>query len=191
MLWVGLAEPVEVPKRAAAPGEDRLVIIPDDREVAVRFRQQAQQLELRVVCVLELVHQDVAEPRSEARCRRGVLAQEAKRQCDLVAEVDDAVPLLDPVVRLVGCGELLVHRRLVCPHVGIDRITHRGTERVGMSDVRLGRNVLIARATKKIEKGPNVSQRIPRRTIPLERERDLALLTAVEVLANQDHLLRR
>ena len=191
MIGVGLTEPIEVAKRPAAPGKDRLVIVPDDREVAVRLCQQAQQLELRVVRVLELIDEDVVEARPQARGRGGMLAQQAECERDLVAEVHDAMPLLDPRVRLVGRGELLMHRGLVGLDVRVDRLSDRRAERACVSDVCLRRNVFVARATEELEEGTHVSQRIPRWPVALERHRDLALLTAVQMLTHEDHLLRR
>ena len=120
-----------------------------------------------------------------------MLAQQAERQRDLVAEVHDAVPLLDPRVRVVRRGELLMHRRLVGLDVGVDGLSDRRAQRACVSEVRLGRNVFVARASEELEKGAHVGQRIPRWPVPLERERDLAHLAAVEVLAHEDHLLRR
>ena len=120
-----------------------------------------------------------------------MLAQQAERERDLVAEVHDAMPLLDPRVRLVGRGELLMHRGLVGLDVRVDRLSDRRAERACVSDVCLRRNVFVARATEELEEGAHVGQRIPRWPVALERHRDLALLTAVQMLTHEDHLLRR
>ena len=50
--------------------------------------QQPDELPLRVVRVLELVHQDVPIPTTLLVEDRGVVPQEAEREADLVAEVE-------------------------------------------------------------------------------------------------------
>src|SRR5438093_3207198 len=88
VLGIRLAEAIEVAQRSAAPREDRLVVVADHGEVAVRLGEEADQLELRVVGVLELIDQDVAEAAPQALRRGGVLATETQRERDLVTNVD-------------------------------------------------------------------------------------------------------
>src|SRR5436305_4984871 len=84
-----LAERREVPERRATPRKDRLVVVADDGDVAVRRDELAEQRELRGIGVLELVYQDVAEAVLQPTRGRGMLAQETKTERDLIAEVDD------------------------------------------------------------------------------------------------------
>ena len=84
-----------------------------------------------------------------------------------------------------------MHRGLVRLHFGVEGLPHGLAERARVSEVRLGRDVLVARATKEIEQRAHVGKRVAGRTVPLERQGDLALRAAVEVLAHEDHLLRR
>ena len=91
----GAAVPVpeleDVADRGAPEAVDRLVVVADDRHVAMPLREQRHELRLRPVRVLELVDEDVPVARLERLARRGRLAQELERQRDLVAEVDRAV----------------------------------------------------------------------------------------------------
>ena len=63
VVGIALAEAVEVAERSPPPGEDGLIVVADDGDVAVRFREEPQQLELRVVRVWNR-REDVREPRS-------------------------------------------------------------------------------------------------------------------------------
>ena len=76
VVGIRLAESGEVPERPAAPGEDRLIVVADHGDVVVRLAQKAEQLELRIVGVLEFVDEDVAKARAEPGRRRGVIAEE-------------------------------------------------------------------------------------------------------------------
>ncbi len=74
--------------RRAAEAEDGLVVVAHHRDVAMPGGQQLDQLELRVVGVLELVHEDVAIAPLVAPQDVRARAEEAQRLDDLVAEVD-------------------------------------------------------------------------------------------------------
>src|SRR5204862_238157 len=91
VVGIAFAEAVEVPERATAPSEDRLIVVADDGDVAMWLGEEPEELELRVVRVLELVDEDVAKPTPEPGCRRRVIAEQLQRERDLVAEIDDAV----------------------------------------------------------------------------------------------------
>ena len=118
-----------------------------------------------------------------------MVAQQLERERDLIAEVDDAVLLLHAGVGLERRGELLVHRGLVRLHIGVQRISCGLAHRARMRDVRLRRYVLVARAAEELEECPNVRERISRRPVSLERERDVAGRAAVEVLPHENDLL--
>src|SRR5439155_24734029 len=160
-----------------------------DGEIAMRLGEEPQQLELGIVRVLEFVDEDEAEARPQSRRRRGMVAQQLERERDLIAEVDDAVLLLHAGVGLERRGELLVHRGLVRLHIGVQRISYGLAHRARMRDVRLRRYVLVARAAEELEECPNVRERISRRPVSLERERDVAGRAAVEVLPHENDLL--
>ena len=84
-----------------------------------------------------------------------------------------------------------MRRRLVRLDIGVDRVAHRIAERFGERDVRFRSNVLIARSCEQIEERANVLERITSRAIALQGKRDFALSAAVEMLADQNDLLRR
>ena len=77
----------------AAEAIDALVVVAHHRQVGGwRSGQQLDQLELRMVRVLELVDQDVPVALRAPRLEDGgVLAQQAEGEADLVAEVDRSV----------------------------------------------------------------------------------------------------
>src|SRR5690348_12904578 len=120
-----------------------------------------------------------------------MLAQKLQRERDLVAEVDDTMAILDSGVRVVCRGELLMRLRLIGFHVRVDRIPHRSPKRLGVRDVRLRRHVLVARAPEEIEQRADVLQRVSSGPVALQGQSDLALRAAVEMLADEDHLLGR
>ncbi len=182
-LGVCLPERVEVAERRAAPGEDRLVVVADDGDVAVRLDQRAEQRELRGVGVLELVDQHVPVAALKAARGRGVLAQQSEAQRDLVAEVDDPGLLLQRGVRGIDRGELLLRLGLVGADVGVDALTHRRPERRRVRVVSLGRDVLVARAAEEIEERTHVAERIAGGSVSAQRQ-------VVQMLADEDDLLR-
>ncbi len=77
---VALPELEDVADRGAAELVDRLVVVAHDRHVAVRLGEQRDQLRLRAVRVLELVHEHVPEARLDALARRRRLAQQPQRE---------------------------------------------------------------------------------------------------------------
>ena len=64
---IAIAEPQDVADRGAAELVDRLVVVADDGDVAVRFGEDRDELRLGAVRVLELVDEDVSEARPELR----------------------------------------------------------------------------------------------------------------------------
>ena len=151
VVGIALPKTVEVAERPSAPREDRLIVVADHGDVVVRLSQKAEQLELRVVRVLELVDEDVAEARAQPRRRGGMLSQQLQREGDLIAEVDHAVAVLDARIRLVGRRELLMRRRVVSFDVGVEGVPHRVAKRLRIRDVGFRRHVLVARASEEIE----------------------------------------
>src|SRR5207247_2476736 len=135
--------------------------------------------------------EDVAKARTQPGGSRRMLAEQLQGERDLITEVDHTVPVLDARVRVVRRGELLMRRRLVRLDIGVDRVAHRIAERFGERDVRFRSNVLIARSCEQIEERANVLERITSRAIALQGKRDFALSAAVEMLADQNDLLRR
>ena len=85
---VGAVEVEDVAHRRAAEPEDGLVVVAHHGEVPVPGREQLDQLELRVVGVLELVDQDVPEALLVAPQHVRARPEETQGLHDLVAEVD-------------------------------------------------------------------------------------------------------
>ena len=88
---VARLEVEDVVDRRAAERVDRLVVVADDRDVAMRLGEQRHELRLRPVRVLELVDQDVPEAAGDRRPGRRRLAHEAQGERHLVAEIDEPV----------------------------------------------------------------------------------------------------
>ena len=63
--WVARLEVEDVVDRGATERVDRLVVVADDSHVPVRLGEQRDELRLRAVRVLELVHQQVSEALSD------------------------------------------------------------------------------------------------------------------------------
>ena len=85
----------------AAPPVDRLIVIADDAQVPVLLREHAQELVLRGIGVLELVDENVAEPRRVPLREVRVLPEQLDDADDQVAEVDGRGRLQRPLVALV------------------------------------------------------------------------------------------
>ena len=108
-------------------GDEALIRVADDHDVAVLFREQADELPLRQVGVLELVDEDVGEAVTPAGQGVGVLPEEANDEQQEVVEVGrrsvaEALLVLDVDVgepllglgarrreRLLGSDELVLH----------------------------------------------------------------------------------
>src|SRR5437762_5106259 len=88
------------------PGEDRLLVIDDREEVAVRRRQALQEVVLDRVHVLELVHQEIVPAR---RDRIGDAARRAQQRLGLR---DEIVEVQHVAVRQPG-GVLAIEARVV------------------------------------------------------------------------------
>ena len=101
-----LLEAQDVVDLGAAPAVDRLVVVADAAEVRRALREQPQPQVLHDVGVLVLVDQDVAEAALVVGEHVGMLAEEAQRFEQQVAEVD-GVELLQAL--LVGGIELRAH----------------------------------------------------------------------------------
>jgi len=66
----------EVPGLRAAPAVDALVIVADDADVAFLAGEQADQVELQLVRVLELIDHDLLEPPPPKRTRFRMFLQQ-------------------------------------------------------------------------------------------------------------------
>ena len=78
---------LEVVQRGAAPAIDRLVVVAHRREAPARTHQQLEQLVLRGVGVLVLVHQHMAQCCLPFVAHPSVLLQQLERQSDQVVKV--------------------------------------------------------------------------------------------------------
>ena len=86
-----LLEAEDVADLRTSPAVDALVVVADGADVPALASELPDQLELRAVGVLELVHQEVPEPADVAPQHVGVLAEEAQRQEEQVVEVHRAL----------------------------------------------------------------------------------------------------
>ena len=94
----------------AAPAVDRLVRVADDADVAVRLAQQLDDLVLRVVGVLELVDEDVREPRLVGGAHIVVGLQQVGRDHQQVVEVHGVGRVQPVLVLRVDVGDALAER---------------------------------------------------------------------------------
>ena len=185
---VPVAEPEDVVDGRAAEGVDGLVVIADHGHVAVPLGEQAHELRLRPVGVLELVHDDVAEPPRHRRPRRRRSAQEPERERHLVPEVDAAVGREQALVGLVRAGELGLPSRGLEPACRLDRIRPgRGRQRgrlggdpVGEPEVVRRGDVLVLAPAEERGQRREEAGRVAERAIQVEVELE-------QVLAQEDH----
>src|SRR5258708_27165061 len=108
--------------RAAEP-VNRLVRVADHDQARMRRRRrdELEQLELRGVDVLELVHEDEAKPLPQALAERCVRLQELDRSRDEVAKVERGGTLGAQLVSLIARGQHakpLAWARLGCKQEG-------------------------------------------------------------------------
>ena len=108
----------------AAEGVDRLIRVADGAEVPVLGREQLQQPVLRVVRVLVLVDEDVAERLAPALQRLGEALEHVDGQVQQVVEVDRVRGEEPALVQLVDVGDgLVVERRdALAELVGADEV---------------------------------------------------------------------
>jgi len=105
-LRVRLPEAEDVAQGSAAEAVDALVVVADDGDVAVRLGQQPNHLPLRVVRVLELVHQDVPIAAALLGEHGGMRPQEAEGQAHLVTEVEPIAAAHEALVGRVRARQL-------------------------------------------------------------------------------------
>ena len=174
----------DVVDRGAPEGVDRLVVVADDRHVAMPLGEQPDELRLRPVRVLELVDEDVPEAGLDPLASLGRLADEPERQGDLVAEVDEAAGREQVLVTRIGPGELeLPARRFrqglgVLPS-GLDRRGRLGREALGERQVGAGRDVLVLASAEERRQCREEPGRVAERPVLVELELE-------EVLAQED-----
>ena len=180
---IRLTEAEDVAEGRAAEAVDALVVVADDRHVAVLGGQQLHDLPLRVVRVLELVDQDVPIPRALLVEDGRMLAQEAQREAHLVPEVD---PVGRPHQLLVGG----VRRRelgLGCGALGQRLVVGTRRRRIGQSASRglvgLRRDVLVPQPADQRHQAREEARRVAQRAVSVERQLE-------QVLSQQDDLLR-
>ena len=190
---VPVAEAEDVVDRGAPERVDGLVVIADHGDVAMRLGEEPDQLGLGAVRVLELVHEDVAEPPRDLRTGGGRLAHEPQGERHLVAEVDAAVGRQQVLVRGVGPRELtlspaVLERRIRGIAVSLggrrsDRLREvrgLGRDPVREFPVRGRADVLVLAPAEQRRKGTEEPGRVAERAIGVELELE-------EVLAEEDH----
>ena len=150
------AEAQEVGGGGAAPAIDGLVVVAHHREVGGFPRHEPQHLELGLVRVLELVHEDVAVALAQAAEDGRALAQQHERAMDLVAEVHEPRLGQQALLGLVERRELELLLGLV--HLGL--AAGRRPRRLGEGAVLRGRDVLVLGPAGEGDEGPEVARGI-------------------------------
>ena len=169
-VGVGRVEPEDVAHGGAAKPEDRLVVVPHHRHVPVPAREQLHQLELGVVRVLELVDQDVPEPPLVVGEDVRSLPEEAQREEDLIAEVDEALAHHQVPVRGVGARQLERAGREIAPLRVLRLGGGLGREHRRVGQVGLGRHVLVLGAPEEARQRLEVPRRVAERPEVIERQ---------------------
>ena len=174
----------DVVDRRAPEGIDRLVVVADDRHVAMSLGEQPDELRLRPVRVLELVDEDVPEAGLDPLASLGRLADEPERECDLVAEVDEAAGREQVLVARVGTSELELPARCFRQGLGVhssrvERGGRLGREALGERHVGAGRDVLVLAAAEERRQRREEPGRVAERPVLVQLELE-------EVLAHED-----
>ena len=103
-----LLELEDVADVCATEAVDRLVLVPDGTHVPVLAPQELEQAVLRVVRVLVLVDEDVAERLAPVLERLGEALEDLHREHEHVVEVDRVGGVEATLVQLVRLGDGLV-----------------------------------------------------------------------------------
>ena len=103
-----LFELQDVPQFGPPPAIDRLIGIPRDTQIAMLRSQHANNLILREVRVLILVHQDVTVPFTQVLADHLALRQQSAHMAQQVVKVDRIGPQQQVLVILVNAGRHLV-----------------------------------------------------------------------------------
>ena len=165
-----------------SPAIDGLVVVGHDRHVAVPGGQPLHQLELRVVRILELVHQDVLEPPLVDVEHVGPLEQQPQGEDDLIAEVDVALAGHQLLVLRVRGGELHLALGPIAPVRVIGRGGRRVTQPLRTLPIVFGRDVLVLAPADERDDRLQMSGRIPERAVAGQRQLE-------EPVAQEDDLL--
>ena len=174
----------------APEGVDGLVVVTHEGDLAMTG-DQAQQLELRWIHVLRLVHEHVAVPAPHGRRDGRALPEQADRQRHLVPEVDEALVPQQRLVPLVGRGELRDARRLVEQRIDdaavalrepLGRGPRASIEVTRIADEVVGGDALVLGAREQVGQRRQQPRRVAQRAVPVETELE-------QVLPEQDHLL--
>ncbi len=107
-LRIALQESADVRDGRSSPAIDGLVVVGDHRDVAVARGQEFHQLELGVICVLELIDQDVLEAPLVGRPHVRPGAEKLERIGNLIAEVDHTLRGHQLLIACVGVPQLLL-----------------------------------------------------------------------------------
>ena len=177
------AEAEDVAERRSSEPVDRLVVVADDGDIAVVRGQQPDELPLRVVRVLELVHQDVPIPTPLLVEDRRVIPQEPEREADLVAEVEAIAAAHEALVGGVRRRQL----GLVGGTLGHRRVERSGRGGIGQALGNLGvsvrADVLVAQPAEERDERRQEAGRVAERAVSVQRQLE-------EVLPEEDDLLR-
>ena len=105
-------ENLEAPEGRPAKSVNRLVVVPDHKNVPWLRREQAQQLDLRDVRVLKFIHQDVPEPLPQPLAQFPILPQQLHRLRDQSVQRYRILLPEQVLARSVRPRNLLLPRRL-------------------------------------------------------------------------------
>jgi hypothetical protein len=92
----------------ASPRKDRLLVVPDRKEIAVRLGQVSENRELGGVEILELIHQQVIPPGSDLGGHRSMFVEKTSRRVHQIVEIEH---VLAPQLRHVLAEQHLVSLR--------------------------------------------------------------------------------
>ena len=193
---IAILEGEDVVHGRPAERVDGLVVVADDRDVAMLLGEDRDEFGLGAVRVLELVDEDVPEPSGDRGSRLGRGPHEVQGQRDLVAEVDGPVLRHQPLVGRVGAGQLALargpferrHGVIGGPRVGVagsGGVGHEpclGGDPVGECLVVGWADVLVLATAEEGGQGGQEAGRIAERPVGVELELE-------QVLPQEDHHL--
>jgi hypothetical protein len=181
-LGIPVQEAQHVGDGGPPPPINCLVIIRDNRHVAVAGGQELHHVELGVVGVLEFVDQDVPIAPLIGPQHVGSRAEEPEYQHNLVAEVHAALAGHQLLVLGVGRGQLSLLGGALARFLVVGGRGRFPGQALGVGLIFLGRDVLVLAAADQGDQGLQVAGGIAQRSIVAEGQLE-------EPVAQEYHLL--
>ena len=178
--------PVEVEDiahRSAAEAEDRLIVVAHHGDVPVLRGEQLDHLELGVVRVLELVHEDEAIALLAALEHVRARAKETEDLHDLVAEVDLAQSRHERLVLGVRACELHVLVGLEARGI----VFGGGEQLLGMGEILVRAHILVLEPAEERDHGVDVARGVAQRAEVPERELEEMVTHEDDLLGPREH----